>query len=141
MPNQRSFSQILQAMKDPKITPGQDFSAGWESHLDPFGLAQLIAEVQPNTSYKVNLHKAYPVKRQPKVAIARPSHVLNELQSCALGVLMSYSPQLRDNFNLHELKSAYRLSVLKTHPDQGGNSETFQEVKKSYQILLPLVKN
>ena len=135
MRTERSFSEILAELKE----PAPDFSSGWESHLDPFGMAQLIAEVRIAPQYKVSVHKKYPKPPTPK-AVIRKSHVFTDEQSRALQVLMIYTQTLRDNFNLHELKSAYRGAVLKTHPDQGGNSETFQEVKKSYQILLGLVK-
>lgn len=145
MLNQRSFSQILNDLHNTESLSDQsasrDFSAGWESHLDPFGMTELISKINITPSYKVNLQKVYPVKRQPRVEFKRPSHLLNEQQVRALNVLTSYCPHIKDNFSLHELKSAYRHSVLKTHPDQGGSSETFQEVKKSYQILLALVKN
>lgn len=135
MLTERSFSEILADLKE----PAPAFSSGWESHLDPFGMAQLIAEVNIAPLYRASINKKYPKPPTPKAAL-RKSHLLNEQQSQALQVLMAYTQVLRDNFNLHELKSAYRNAVLKTHPDQGGNSETFQDVKKSYQILLGLVK-
>lgn len=154
MLNQRSFSEILTDLESTEISRGHDetqssvdFSAGWESHLDAFGLSQLMAEIQIEPLYnKVRVQRAYPLRQSrlttpPKPAPVRPSHQLNEIQRAALQVLMGHCCRLGDNFNLHELKSAYRISALKTHPDQGGSSETFQEVKKSYQILLPLVKN
>ena len=139
MLTERSFSEILAELKEP--TPA--FSSGWESHLDPFGMAQLIAEVNIAPLYKGSIHKKYPKPPAPKAKPIplRKSHILSEAQLQAFQVLKSYTQALRDNFNLHELKSAYRTAVLKTHPDQGGNSETFQDVKKSYQILLGLVKN
>lgn len=135
MLTERSFSEILSDLQEPAPV----FSSGWESHLDPFGMAQLIAEVNIAPLSKGSIHKKYPKPPAPK-AVPRKSHLLNEEQFQALQVLCGLSPLLRNNFNLHELKSAYRAAVLKTHPDQGGNSETFQDVKKSYQILLGLVK-
>lgn len=145
MLNQRSFSQILNDLHDTESMSDQsanrDYSAGWESHLDPFGMTELMSKINVAPFYKVDLQKAYPVKRQPRAEFKRPSHLLNEQQTAAFNVLKSYCPHIKDNFNLHELKSTYRHSVLKTHPDQGGSSETFQQVKKSYQILLALVKN
>ncbi len=137
MLNERTFAEIL----DDTIEETPDFSSGWESHLEPFGMAQLIAEVKIAPIYKVSLQKIYPKQRNSKPLQRRKSHSLDELQAQAFQLLANLSPALQDNFNLFELKSAYRSSVLKTHPDQGGNSETFQEVKKSYQILLALVKN
>ncbi len=135
MLTERSFSEILTNLKDP--TP--DFSSGWESHLDPFGMAQLIAEVKIAPLCTASIHKKYP-KPSTSMSIHKKSHLLNEVQQHAFHSLAFHARSLRDNFNLHELKSAYRTAVLKTHPDQGGNSETFQDVKKSYQILLGLVK-
>lgn len=135
MLTERSFSEILADLQDPATA----FSSGWESHLDPFGMAQLIAEVNIAPLYKVSIHKKYPKPPPPKAA-PRKSHLFSEQQLQAFEMLITYSPALRNNFNLHELKSAYRSAVLKTHPDQGGNSETFQDVKKSYQILMGLVK-
>ncbi len=146
MLNERSFSEILEELK-PTENTGIDFSAGWESHQDAWGMAQIIGHVHlvkplvTKAYAKTIVQKKYPFKSQPKPVVVRPSHLLNADQLTALSMLATYSPQIKDNFNLHELKSAYRLSVLKTHPDQGGNGETFQEVKKSYQILMALVKN
>lgn len=135
MHTSRSFSEILAELKD-KIP---DFSSEWESHLDPFGMAQLIAEVRIAPQFKASIRKKYPKPPTTKVAF-RKNHLFTDEQRQALQVLMAYTYALQENFNLHELKSAYRGAVLKTHPDQGGSSETFQEVKKSYQMLLGLVK-
>lgn len=142
--NPRSFSEILESvqLKDPVLC--MDFSAGWESHQEPFGLShimQLMSKAHVPVNYKLGIQKAYPAQAKPKKSVPRPKHQFNEAQSGALNVLKSYCPQISDDFNLHELKSAYRLSVLKTHPDQGGNSESFQLVKKSYHILSVFVKN
>lgn len=38
-----------------------------------------------------------------------------------------------------EVKSAYRDIVKEVHPDQGGSSEEFKEVKEAYDILLDFV--
>ena len=34
-----------------------------------------------------------------------------------------------------EIISAYRRKVIETHPDKGGDSITFQNVRKAYEIL------
>lgn len=151
MLNTRSFSDILATLETPETHSVNDDRSEWtgvtdhyESHLDLFALGhviQLMTDSGLRASRKIGIQKAYPIKHQVKTAPLRPNHKLNELQIAALDVLKFHTPHIKDNFNLHELKSAYRLSVLKTHPDQGGNSESFQEVKKSYQILLALVKN
>lgn len=141
---QHSFSDILEEMIVEQQPTTSDFSAGWESHLDPFGLAQLMGEVHVTTNNKPVVNKAYPrakVAARTPIRPQRPSHAMNEAQMAAYQQLKAHCPKLQDNFSTHELKSAYRLAVLKTHPDQGGTSDIFQDVKKSYQILAALVKN
>ncbi|MEQ1724287.1 MAG: DnaJ domain-containing protein [Pseudobdellovibrio sp.] len=139
MLNQRSFSDILEDLILEEPTQGSNFTSGFESYLDPFGMAWLMGEINLPHYNSVIVKKAYPVKAKP--IKLRPSHILNTNETLAYELLQKFAPNLKDNFNRHELKSAYRLAVLKTHPDQGGNSENFQDVKKSYQILEALVKN
>jgi len=148
MLNHRSFSEILEELAPHESRATTDLTATgdnhYENHLEPFGLSQILQMRSSGATaslYKFKTKKAYPRSLPPKKLILRLPHQLNEAQTQALNILKSYNPQISDNFLLHELKSTYRLSVLKTHPDQGGNCETFQQVKKSYQILLVLVKN
>lgn len=49
---------------------------------------------------------------------------------------------LRANYTLDELKSAYKKLAMKSHPDKpGGNKEQFQLVTKCYMSLLEKYKN
>ncbi|AGH95829.1 hypothetical protein A11Q_1613 [Pseudobdellovibrio exovorus JSS] len=133
-----------------------DFTSGWESHHDPYGLAQLLGQIsiqRPSAHYTTmgRAQKAYPrpslrpqAPKSPEFTPEynrsdRQAHNLTPEQLQAYSALKAYAPSLNDNFDLHELKSAYRRSVLSTHPDRGGNSESFHLVKKSYQILSSLV--
>lgn len=148
MLNPRSFSEVLEELTQAEQHSRSNYSTSYESHLEAFGLSHILhimSETQIGSLGKsvtpVEVKKVYPTKRQTKVVQPRPTHLLNTAQQSALMLLKSYCSSITANFNLGELKSAYRLSVLKTHPDQGGNSETFQEIKKSYHILLVLVKN
>ncbi len=134
MLNSKTFSDIL---SDHLSAPTEDFTAGWESVLDPQGLSELLTSVPV---YHVRVQSKYPVKPRPKVVIRAPAHVFTEMQSQCYQLLKSYGGSLEDNFNQTELKSAYRKAVLRTHPDLGGTGETFQQVRKSYQILISLVK-
>ncbi len=43
--------------------------------------------------------------------------------------------QLSFPFTKEELKSAYRIKSLETHPDTGGTAEAFRRVHDAYQIL------
>lgn len=126
----RSFAEILEGKTDKN--PTVDLSAGWESQLEPMGLAHLLGELD-HYNFKNRSH----YMRYPKTI--RPAHPMNEDELCAYHILNTYKPSFKNNFNLTELKSAYRVAVLKAHPDQGGSAESFHAVKKSYEILLALV--
>lgn len=136
MPNPRSFSEIFekihshgQAQNQVQI---QSMSAGWETFLDPAGLSQLIAELAPVNSSRTHIY------RYPKAT--RPSHTLPPEQQQAYEMLNAYlTTPLHPGFYKGELKSAYRQAVLKAHPDQGGTTESFQQVRKSYEILVRFV--
>jgi hypothetical protein len=149
MLNTRSFSEIFEEVQGAESTAGKDFSSGWESHLDPHGMAQIIAELSIKTYVSGRARSAYPFKKKDlnttkpmsRPRPEAPAHVMTSEQNVAFIQLASLATQLQNNFNRVELKSAYRQAVLKTHPDQGGNSESFQGVKKSYHILLALAKN
>lgn len=143
MLNTRSFSDILidQILEDYDLkqntVASNTLNNGWESTLDPHGMAQILAQTETHNFGKANRHNPYKFKAQRPV---RKSHNMSDEQQLAYACLQQFVPQLSDNFNLTELKTAYRRSALKAHPDHGGTSETFQNVKKSYQILTALVK-
>ncbi len=140
MLNQRSFSEIfneIHSENQPSTTNSdsvEKITAGWESLLEPSNLAFLMGRITPLTAPSPRSARAYPA---PK----RPDHLLNDEQKTAFEALSSVSNQLKLNFNLRELRSAYRAAVLKTHPDQGGTAETFQLIKNSYHILFAFVTN
>jgi hypothetical protein len=146
MLNTRSFSDILidQILEDydlkqnPVASP--PLNAGWESTLDPHGMAQILAQTETHIFAKANRHNPYKYKTKRTAPPQRPRHIMSEEQQLAFVCLQQFMTQLSDNFNLTELKTAYRRSALRAHPDHGGTSETFQNVKKSYQILTALVK-
>ena len=147
MLNTGTFSEILKAtLNDSPLNHSEtSFNSGWESTLDPFGFTQILAELQldtaPTAGLQAKLNRAYGLKPSIVIVPIRPAHALTADQMTAFQNLKAWALQLNDNFDRQELKSAYRSAVLKTHPDRGGNSESFQDVKKSYQILEALVKN
>jgi phosphoglucomutase len=170
--NTRSFSDILidQILEDYDLKPSSvasnTLNAGWESTLDPRGMAQILAQTETHTFAKANRHNPYrfkaknqgpakiakdSIKTQASSAVSniyvsmepssqRPPHSMSDEQLKAYSLIKQFVAQLPDNFDLTQLKTAYRRSVLQAHPDHGGTSETFQNVKKSYQILTALVK-
>lgn len=143
MLNTRSFADIYNEILSAENDSGHGFQSGWESTLDAFGMAQLMGSLHIDLKNPTpqRAHKAYPRPARPRMIIVEaPAHSMNPEQSQAFASLQSYHSLLKNNFSFAELKSAYRQAMLKTHPDQGGSSESFQEAKKSYQILAALVK-
>ncbi len=138
MLNQRSFSEIFneihseESMSSTVLDSSLSFNAGWESLQEPSHLAFLLGQCSVATPTPPPTKRAYPARR-------RPSHVFSPEVGAAYETLFLHAPLLRDNFNLPELRSAYRVAVLKTHPDQGGTTESFQAVKNSYHILWSFV--
>lgn len=137
MLNPRSFADILTDLSAPDESAGR-FHAGWESTQEPFGLAQLIGTLDLRPRSPARAAAAYPAKPRPTPPPRAP-HTFSEPQEAAWSLLNRYT-LLTDNFGPTELKSAYRRAVLATHPDRGGSGESFQAVRKSYQILAALVK-
>lgn len=132
------FAEILENLSNPKGAEHShtqsliDFSAGWESSLDPLGLAQIIGFTPVfKTGYK---KYANPIR--PRIP-----HIMTVEQNLAFENLSIWSKSLTNAFTSFELKSCYRQVLLKTHPDQGGSTESFLQAKKSYEILSSLVKS
>jgi hypothetical protein len=142
MKSTTAFSDILELFDDETVvdvtssSTTTSINAGWETVLDPAHLAQLMG----HTSVFTTQAKASPYKKF-KTTYQRPAHIMTDEQSNAFTTLSQWAPALRNNFSLKDLKSNYRLALLKTHPDQGGSSENFWSVKKSYEVLCSLVKS
>jgi hypothetical protein len=137
-----AFSDILELFDDttdsvtPTSSASTSINAGWETVLDPAHLAQLMGHTSVFTTHA----KSSPYKKF-KTVYQRPTHTMTEEQNFAFTTLSQWAPNLKNNFGLKDLKSNYRLALLKTHPDQGGSSENFWAVKKSYEVLCSLVKS
>lgn len=156
--NTRSFSDILQDVQEQQTEAAHanTYMAGWESTLDAAGFVQIMTQThiyRAQSTY--NRAKAYApnprTRNTAKLATevtevsSRPAHAFNTEQLEAFNFFKTISPKLANNFNKRQLKSAYRMAVLKTHPDTCGGftatSESFQLVKKYYPILEAFVKN
>ncbi|MBC7467189.1 MAG: hypothetical protein H7256_14460 [Bdellovibrio sp.] len=149
------FAQILEFFEDENVpvdmtsTPSHSMAAsinaGWETVLDPAGLAYLMGQTSIYTNKSTNPYNKFkrstnrPAQTQP--VPARATHTFNDEQALAFADITQWAPQLPINFNHKELKTSYRLALLKTHPDQGGSSENFWSVKKSYEVLCSLAKS
>lgn len=130
-------------MNEEELQSSMSFEAGWESTLDAFGLAQIMAQTEIYKVRSATLPRGYARFQTPRPQpTARPDHSFTAEQTEAFNRLREWSMgRLTASFTARQLKSAYRAAMLKTHPDQGGSSESFHEAKKCYQILCALVKN
>ena len=141
MKTERNFFEILEEISDitSESTHTDDMSAGWESALEPMGLSQIIGTIP---IYKTGYKKYTSVKKvSGPIKQVRAPHAMNTEQQLAFENLSIWAQALTNDFNRIELKSCYRSALLKTHPDQGGCSESFLLIKKSYEILKSLAKS
>lgn len=154
------FAQILEFFEDentavdisatPSYSATTSINAGWETVLDPAGLAYLMGQTSVYTPKASNPYSKYrrTIVRSAEMRSTetptpevRPAHTLTDEQALAFADINQWVQHLPNNFNYKELKSSYRIALLKTHPDQGGSSENFWSVKKSYEVLCSLVKS
>lgn len=134
MLNQRTFSDILHEVHESH--PSENTMPSWESSLDPAWMTQLMAEIGPLQFRSSYIYRYKAMHPTPPPPVVRKPHAMTEMQELAFAFLNQFQMQALDlGFFKQELKSAYRSALLKTHPDQGGTAETFQQVKKSYEIL------
>jgi len=115
------------------------YSYNIESVIEPANLAYLIG----NTSIYTSARQARgtPYAKYKPVMKSRADHTFTEEQALAFADLSQWCSALTRNFTFKELRNSYRIAMLKTHPDQGGSSENFWSVRKSYEVLVSLVKN
>jgi len=78
--------------------------------------------------------QAYHRQRKP-----RPAHVMNKGQQSAWQFFQEHQADLADNFNIAELKAAFRHLALKLHPDHGGSNELFRALYQARKSLQGLV--
>jgi hypothetical protein len=128
---QASFKQILKN----KLNQEQSFEveapafAQSEKSLDPSHLAYLIG----NIGRLSTLHRGgYP---PPKIRPARKPHNLSDLQRHSYEFLKKWVHDFSDAFTESELKKAFRQAAIVLHPDQGGNTVLFIELKGHLESL------
>ncbi len=128
---QASFKQILKK----KLNQEQSFEVEEptftqsEKSLDPSHLAYLIG----NIGRLSNLHRGgYP---PPKIRPVRKAHNLSELQRQSYDFFRKWVHGFSDAFTEPELKKAFRQAAIVLHPDQGGNTVLFIELKGHLEIL------
>lgn len=126
-----SFAEILEDL---------NFSPVTESHFEGILEAQFMTQVMAELGRTEVFHAPKLVRGYKLKKPARKPHLLTEIQKSAYDILRVYSPHLTEYFNWAELKSCYRYALMRAHPDHGGTSESFQDVRNSYATLKSLVK-
>jgi hypothetical protein len=138
-----SFNASFQEILEEKMQQSSAFSrASSRENLstspfetDPVHLAFLLGSVDRFSFTSCRAQKSYPRPR-PK---PRPAHVMTAPQQESFEYLKSFDGTLNDNFNSRELKTAFRVGALRTHPDQGGGAFEFMKLKAHYESLLSLL--
>jgi hypothetical protein len=125
---QASFKQILRE----KMTGNshQNSSSGLLLDSDPAHLAFLMSQI---SKVQTSAPKGkYPA---PAVRPQRKAHTLNAAQTQAFNFFSIYTHDFSPGFTEGELRKAFRKSALALHPDHGGNTQQFIELKEHYQTL------
>lgn len=127
-----SFEEILSKKieSQPHSSSFSNQNLSKETSTDPAHIAYLLGIVN-----KFNCPQKT-IKYNPNgIRLVRKPHTLSEIQKEAFDFLKKYSKELKLNFTKKELKKAYRLAALKTHPDLGGSPQLFIVLKKHYSHL------
>lgn len=131
---QTSFKQILKE----KMGEQPNFSSVNESTLlsnDPLHLAFLMGTIARKASPSPRGH--YPA---PKVRPQRRPHTFTSQQQLSFEFLKSYCFDLSEGFTKEELKKAFRQTAMSLHPDHGGSTELFIQLKVHFRNLQSVFK-
>ena len=128
---QASFKQILKN----KLNQEQSFEVESpaffpsEKNLDPSHLAYLIGNIE---RLSILPRGGYP---PPKIRPARKPHNLSDMQRLSYAFFKKWVHDFSDAFTESELKKAFRHAAIVLHPDQGGNTGLFMELKGHLESL------
>ncbi|KYG62481.1 hypothetical protein AZI86_16750 [Bdellovibrio bacteriovorus] len=132
---QTSFKQILrEKMGQQEAAPAQNPSTYIDT--DPSHLAFLMSQIGKFEFETRRGHYPRPAIRPQR---PRPAHAFSESQKQSFEFLKSYIHDLSEGFTGAELKTAFRKAAIRLHPDHGGSTQTFMDLKTHYQILTEIV--
>ena len=123
-----TFAQILEEKLRSKST--EEFTPSRPTPSYEAVLLNQLLTSTPRHAFQ-NTRHSYP-KPQPK---PRQAHALSSDQSQALSLFQGYLPDFSPGFFRHELKSAYRQLALRLHPDHGGSTQKFMQLRQAYKTL------
>lgn len=101
---------------------------------DPTHLAYLLGQVGRREFTSKRGH--YP---RPTIRPQRKAHAFSPSQQQAFEFLKTWIHDLSEGFTASELKKAFRQAAIILHPDHGGDTQQFMELKSHYENLRPLV--
>jgi hypothetical protein len=128
MSTHASFRQIL----NEKLGNTQEEASIYQGEIksDPAHMAFLIGQIG---RFDVRTNKnTYP---RSTTRPQRKPHVLSSSEALSFEYLKIHNLDLSGAFTEVELKKAFRHSAFILHPDQGGSTEQFVELKAHYENL------
>ncbi|MBO9667832.1 MAG: J domain-containing protein [Bdellovibrio sp.] len=125
---QTSFKQILREKMGE--TPQQQGNYSSVMDSDPSNLAYLMGQIG-RVEFQ-NPRGQYP---RSQVRPQRKPHALTPVQKQSFEFLKSYIHGLSEGFTESELKTAFRQAALILHPDQGGHTQHFMELRAHFAVL------
>lgn len=130
---QASFKQILREKMGEKASssPGMNTS---NVHADPAHMAYLLGQIS-RLEFQTPRGQ-YPA---PKVRPQRKPHNFSATQKLSYEFLKTWIHDFSEGFTANELKKAFRQVAMVLHPDQGGSTQQFVELKDHYENLRTLV--
>lgn len=105
------------------------FPREWDS--SPRGMAWLIGETPRKSTFSEKGRTAYGVKVRPL-----PPHKLTLKEKSALQFFAQHSVTLSPRFTKSELKKCFRGLACRLHPDAGGLTSQFIELKANFDLLI-----
>jgi hypothetical protein len=132
MSTHASFRQIL----NEKLGNTQEEASIYQGEIksDPAHMAFLIGQIG---RFDVRSNKnTYP---RSTTRPQRKPHVLTASEALSFEYLKTHNLDLSPAFTEAELKKAFRHSAFILHPDQGGSTEQFVELKAHYENLKPVL--
>ncbi|QDK37182.1 DnaJ domain-containing protein [Bdellovibrio sp. NC01] len=125
---QTSFKQILKEKMNEGTGSQVNFSS--EMSADPANLAYLMGHIG-----RFEFQKPRGQYAAPKVRPQRKPHSFSTAQRQSFEFLKTWIHDLSEGYSESELKKAFRQAALILHPDRGGNTQQFIELKAHYESL------
>ncbi|UYL09358.1 J domain-containing protein [Bdellovibrio sp. SKB1291214] len=125
---QTSFKQILrEKMGETPLNSG-NYSSVMDS--DPIHMAYLLGRV--NKTELQTPRGQYP---RPAVRPQRKPHNFSPAQRQSFEFFKCWIHGLAEGFTETELRKAFRQAALILHPDHGGNTQQFMDLKEHFEVL------